>query len=229
MTMPETLPRRLVAEGLGTGWLLCAIVGSGIMAERLSGGNSGIALLCNSLATGAALIVVILTFGAVSGAHFNPVVTLADASQGGLPWREVAPYIASQMGGAFLGVVAAHAMFDLPLVQWSGHVRSGAPQLVSEAIATFGLLATIWGTSRRRPESVPFAVGLYITAAYWCTSSTSFANPAVTLARAFTDTFTGIRFSDTPAFIGGQLIGACAATVVFRWLVPARPDPVRRS
>jgi len=215
--------QRIVAEGLGTALLACAVVGSGIMADRLSGGSAALSLLCNTIATGAALVVLILTFGPVSGAHFNPAVTLADASQGGLRWREVPLYVGSQLLGAVAGVVLAHAMFALPLLQLSGHARSGLPQLLSECVATFGLLAVIWGTSRRRAETVPFAVGLYITAAYWFTASTSFANPAVTIGRAFTDTFTGIRGSDVPAFIAAQLVGASAATALFRWLVPSLP------
>jgi glycerol uptake facilitator-like aquaporin len=219
---PPTLARRLVAEGLGTAFLLAVVIGSGIMGERLAGGNVAIALLANTLATGAGLVVLILTFGPVSGAHFNPAVTLAAASQGGLPWREVTGYVVAQLAGAFLGVAAAHLMFTEPLFSASTHVRAGAAQLTSEFIATFGLLATIWGCARSRPAVVPFAVGSYITAAYWFTSSTSFANPAVTLARAASNTFAGIRPADTPGFILVQLFGAAAATVLFSWLVPRR-------
>ena len=214
------LPRRAVAEGLGTALLLATVVGSGIMGERLAGGNVAIALLANTLATGAALVALILTFGPISGAHFNPAVTLADASQGGIAWRDVPVFIGAQLVGAFAGVAVAHVMFGAPVFFASQHVRSGAPQWVSEFVATFGLLAVIWGCARRRPGLVPFAVGAYITAAYWFTSSTSFANPAVTLARAASDTFAGIRPVDTPAFIVAQLAGAAAATVLFRWLVP---------
>ena len=216
--------RRLTAEFLGTALLLATVVGSGIMAERLAGGNVAIALLANTIATGAALVALILTFGPVSGAHFNPAVTLADASQGGLPWRHVPGYIAAQVAGAIAGTWAAHAMFELPLVQVSRHIRSGPAQMFSEFVATFGLLAVIWGCSRRRATSVPFAVGAYITAAYWFTASTSFANPAVTLARAMTDTFAGIQPADVPGFIAAQLIGAAAATALFRWLVPTLPQ-----
>ena len=218
-----SLGRRLVSELLGTGLLLCAVVGSGIMGEQLADGNVAIALLANTIATGAALVVLILTFGPISGAHFNPAVTLADATQGGIGWRDVPAYIVAQVAGAFAGVFAAHLMFALHLLQVSQHVRAGSAQWVSEFIATFGLLAVIWGCSRRRAESVPMAVGLYITSAYWFTASTSFANPAVTIARSFTDTFAGIRPADAPAFIAAQLAGAIAATLLFRWLVPALP------
>ncbi|MGK3981610.1 MIP/aquaporin family protein [Sorangium sp. So ce136] len=217
------LPRRAVAEALGTALLLATVVGSGIMAERLAGGNVAIALLANTIATGAALVALILTFGAISGAHFNPAVTLADASQGGLPWREVPAYLLAQVAGAFAGVAVAHVMFGEALFSASRHDRSGLAQWMSEFVATFGLLAVIWGGVRRRAEAVPFAVGAYITAAYWFTSSTSFANPAVTLARAASDTFAGIRPADAPGFIVAQLAGAAAATLVFRWLVPALP------
>jgi glycerol uptake facilitator-like aquaporin len=218
-----TLSRRLVSEGVGTCLLLTAVVGSGIMAERLSGGNGALALLCNTAATGAALVALILTFGSISGAHFNPAVTVADASQGGLAWRDVSGYVVAQLVGAVAGVALADAMFGEPLWAWSHHVRSGFPQILSECVATFGLLCTIWGCSRRRPEATPFAVALYIVAAYWFTASTSFANPAVTLARSLTDTFTGIRPADAPAFIAAQIVGAGAATVLFRWLIPPLP------
>jgi len=218
-----TLARKAAAEAVGTAFLLAVVVGSGIMGERLSGGNVAIALLANTLATGAGLVALILTFGPISGAHFNPVVTLADASQVGLPWREVPAYVAAQITGAFAGVAAAHLMFGEPIFFASRHLRAGSAQLFSEFVATFGLLAVIWGCSRRRSEAVPFAVGAYITAAYWFTSSTSFANPAVTLARAASDTFAGIRPQDAPGFIAAQLVGAAAATTLFRWLVPSLP------
>ena len=201
--------------------LLAAVVGSGIMGERLSGGNVAIALLANSIATGAMLVALILTFGPISGAHFNPAVTLADASQGGLPWREAPIYIAAQIAGAFAGVAAAHLMFSERLFFASHRVRAGGPQLFSEFVAAFGLLSVIWGSTRSRSSIVPFAVGAYITGAYWFTSSTSFANPAVTLARAASDTFAGIRPADAPGFIAAQLAGAMAATLLFRWLAPS--------
>lgn len=200
--------------------LLAAVVGSGIMGERLAGGNVAIVLLVNTLATGAALVALILTFGSISGAHYNPAVTLADASQGGLAWRDVPAYLAAQIAGAFAGVAAAHVMFGEPLFSASRHAREGGAQMFSEALATFGLLSVIWGCARMRSTAVPFAVAAYISAAYWFTASTSFANPAVTLARSATDTFTGIRLIDAPAFILAQLAGAAAATVLFRWLVP---------
>lgn len=218
-----TPARRLTSELLGTALLLAAVVGSGIMGERLSGGNVAIALLANTLATGATLTTLIYTFGPISGAHFNPAVTLADASQGGMRWREVPGYIAAQVVGALLGVAAAHLMFGEAVIQVSQHVRAGGAQLFSEFVATFGLLSVIWGCSRRRAEAVPIAVGLYITGAYWFTASTSFANPAVTLARSFTNTFAGIRPADAPGFIVAQLAGAAAATLLFRWLVPSLP------
>ena len=203
--------------------LLVAVAGSGIMGERLAAGNNAIALLANSLATGAALFALILTFGPISGAHFNPAVTFSDASQGGLPWREVPAYVVAQISGAFLGVALANTMFGLPVFFASKHIRSGASLLLSEGVGTFGLLAVIWGCVRFQPGYVPFAVAAYITGAYWFTSSTSFANPAVTLARAATDTFAGIRPSDVPGFILSQIAGATAATGLFRWLAPASP------
>lgn len=218
------LSRRVVAEALGTALLLATVVGSGIMAERLAGGNTAIALLANTIATGGGLVALILTFGPISGAHFNPAVTLADATQGGISWRDVPLYIIAQITGAFAGVAAANLMFDEPAFFASQHVRAGAGQLLGEFIATFGLLAVIWGCARRRSAAVPFAVGAYITAAYWFTSSTSFANPAVTLARSASDTFAGIRPADTPGFIIAQLLGATAATLLFRWLVPSLPE-----
>jgi glycerol uptake facilitator-like aquaporin len=198
------------------------------MGEQLAAGNVAIALLANALATGAALVALILTFGPISGAHFNPVVTLADASQGGLPRRAVIPYIAVQVTAAILGVVLANTMFGKPAVEWSQHVRQGPLQLLSEFVATFGLVSVIWGTVRSRPGAVPFAVGAYITAAYWFTPSTSFANPAVTLSRAFTDTFAGIRPNDVPGFVLAQVLGAAAATALFRWLVPSLPQAADR-
>ena len=213
------LGRRVIAEALGTAFLLAAVVGSGIMGERLAGGNVAIALLANTIATGAALVALILTFGSISGAHFNPAVTLADASQGGMPWREVPAYVVAQVVGAFAGVAAAHVMFELPLFFASQRVRAGGAQMFSEFVATFGLLAVIWGCTRGRPTETPYAVAAYITAAYWFTASTSFANPAVTLARAASDTFAGIRPADAPAFLLAQLLGAACATAVFRWLL----------
>jgi glycerol uptake facilitator-like aquaporin len=221
MTVDRT--RRLASELVGTAMLLAAVVGSGIMAERLAGGNQAIALLANTIATGAALVALILTFGPISGAHFNPAVTLADASQRGVGWRDAAGYIAVQVVGAVVGVWAAHMMFAEPVLMLSTATRSGPPQIFSEFVATFGLLSVIWGCSRRQPTMVPFAVAAYITAAYWFTASTSFANPAVTVARALTDTFAGIRPADVPGFVAGQLAGAGAATVLFKWLVPALP------
>src|ERR1700680_1018383 len=218
-----SLGRRVAAETVGTALLLAAVVGSGIMGERLAGGNVAIALLANTLATGAMLVALILTFGPVSGAHFNPVVTLADAWQGGLPWREVPGYLAAQMFGAFAGVAAAHLMFGEPLFSASRHMRAGGAQIFSEFVATFGLLAVIWGCVRLRSAAVPFAVGAYITGEYWFLASTSFANPAVTLARSASDTFAGIRPTDVPWFIVAQLAGAAVATLLFRWLVPSLP------
>lgn len=215
--------RRSVAELVGTAFLLIAVAGSGIMAERLSSGNVALALLANSTATGAALIALILAFGVVSGAHFNPVVTLADAALGGIPWRDVPSYLAAQIAGAFVGVGAANMMFDKPTFFVSHHIRAGSGQVFGEFIATFGLLAVIWGCARTRSSAVPFAVGAYIAGAYWFTSSTSFANPAVTLARTATDTFAGIRPVDAPAFIIAQIGGATGATVLIWWLIPSLP------
>jgi glycerol uptake facilitator-like aquaporin len=223
------LLRKVVAEALGTALLLAAVVGSGIMADELARPNVALALLANTVATGAALVALIIAFGPISGAHFNPVVTLADASQGGLPWREVPAYIGAQLAGAFLGVAVAHVMFKQPALFFaSQHRREGIAQLTGEFVATFGLLAVIWGSVRRRPGLVPLAVGAYIAAAYWFTSSTSFANPAVTLARAASDTFAGIRPADAPGFIAAQIAGGAAATAVFRWLVPALPEVADR-
>jgi glycerol uptake facilitator-like aquaporin len=219
-----TLARRLVAEGLGTALLLATVVGSGIMAERLAAGNMAIALLGNTIATGAGLVAFILMLGPISGAHFNPAVTLADAAMGGLRWRDVPGYLAAQIAGAFAGVAVAHGMFGEPVFSASRHARAGGAQFLSEFVATFGLLCVIWGVARRRSTAVPFAVGAYITAAYWFTASTSFANPAVTMARSATDTFSGVRPADVPGFIVAQLLGSAAATLLFRWLVPALPE-----
>jgi len=215
-----TLARRLTAEGIGTAFLLATVVGSGIMGESLAGGNTAIALLCNTIATGAGLVALILTFGSISGAHFNPAVTLALASEGGLPWRHVPFYIVVQIGAAFAGVAAAHLMFGQPVFFASHHIRSGPAQMWSEFIATFGLLTVIRGCISQRPTLVPFAVGAYITAAYWFTASTSFANPAVTLARAATNTFAGIRPEDTAGFIVAELLATVSVTLLFRWLAP---------
>jgi glycerol uptake facilitator-like aquaporin len=216
-----TLARRLTAEAVGTALLLAGVVGSGIMGERLAGGNVAIALLANTLATGAVLVALILTFGPISGAHFNPAVTLTDAWQGSLAWGEVPGYVMVQIIGAFVGVAVAHLMFEHPLFALSHHARAGAAQLLSEFMATFGLLAVIRGCGQW--QATAFAVGAYIAAAYWFTASTSFANPAITLARAATDTFAGIRPADAPGFIAAQLVGAVVATALFRWLVPSVP------
>jgi glycerol uptake facilitator-like aquaporin len=224
--LPEmkSLRMEVVSEALGTALLLAIVVGSGIMGERLAGGNVAVALLANTLATGAGLVALILTFGPISGAHFNPVVSLCDAWMGGLPWRKVPAYLIAQFLGALLGVAAANLMFDLPMFFASHHARTGPSQWFSEFVATFGLLSVIWGCSRRRSSVVPFAVGAYIIAAYWFTASTSFANPAVTLARSASDTFAGIRLQDAPGFILAQLLGAAVATALFRWLVPGLPQ-----
>lgn len=219
--MKVNLRRQLAAEFVGTAMLLTAVVGSGIMAERLAGGNVAVALLANTVATGAALVALILTFGPVSGAHFNPAVTLSDAIVGGISWRGAIFYIGAQISGALVGVAVANLMFDLPPFFASTKVRTGPSQWLGEFVATFGLLAVIWGVSRLHTAVVvPFAVAAYITAAYWFTSSTSFANPAVTIARSLSDTFAGIRPADAPAFIIVQLLAAFAATILFRWLVP---------
>jgi glycerol uptake facilitator-like aquaporin len=221
-----TLGRRVSAEALGTGFLLTAVIGSGIMGERLAGGNVAITLLANTLATGATLLALILTFGPVSGAHFNPAVTLAAASQGNLPWREAPGYVLAQLGGAFGGVAAAHLMFGVSLFSASQHRRAGAAQLFSEFVATFGLPSVITACARARSSMVACAVAAYITGAYWFTASTSFANPAVTLARMASDTFAGIRPADAPGFVAAQLTGAAAATLLLRWLVPPTDAPV---
>jgi glycerol uptake facilitator-like aquaporin len=225
----NSLPRRLTAEALGTALLLATVVGSGIMAERLADGNVALALLANTIATGAILVVLILIFGPVSGAHFNPAVTLADAWQGGLARRDALPYIGAQIAGAFIGVAVANLMFELPAWFAASKIRTGEAQWFSEFIATFGLLTAIWGSVRQRPSAAPFVVGAYITAAYWFTASTSFANPAVTLARAASDSFAGIRPFDAPGFIVAQLLGAFAATALFAWLMPARPVPAKEN
>src|SRR5271169_3629002 len=219
-----SLQRRVTAEFLGTLFLVATVIGSGIMAERLAGANVALALLANTIATGAILVALIFTFGGISGAHFNPAVTVADALERGMPWREVPAYIAAQCCGGLVGTIVAHLMFGLPLFSLSRHARSGGAQVFSEFVATFGLLAVIWGCSRVRANSVPFAVGAYITAAYWFTSSTSFANPAVTIARAVSDTFAGIRPVDVPFFVAAQMCGAIAATVLIRWLIPSLPE-----
>jgi len=221
----DPLARRLVAESVGTALLLACVVGSGIMGERLSGGNVAVALLANTVATGAVLVALILTFGPISGAHLNPAVTIADASQGGLSWRDASAYVVAQVAGAIVGVAIGDLMFGEPIVAFSRHVREGPAQMLSEFVATFGLVAVVWGCSRRHTAAVlAVAVAAYITAAYWFTASTSFANPAVTIARACTDTFAGIRPTDVPGFVVAQLLGATAATLLFRWLVPALPS-----
>ena len=218
--MPTSLARRVAAEFLGTAFLVAAVVGSGIMAERLSNGNTALALLANTVATGAALVALIFTFGPISGAHLNPAVTLADALERGLAWREVPHYMIGQILGGIAGAIIANLMFGLPVVSLSRHARSGPAQVLSEFIATFGLMSVIWGCSRLKSEAIPFAVAAYITSAYWFTASTSFANPAVTIARSLSDTFAGIRPADIGPFIAAQLCGAIAATLLFRWLVP---------
>lgn len=216
--MQASSARALTAEGLGTAFLLATVIGSGIMAERLAGGNVALALLGNTIPTGAILVVLILVFGPLSGAHFNPAVSLAFALRGQFAWSAVAPTIAVQIAGAVLGTWAAHLMFDLPVWQLSAKVRSGGGQWFAEAVATFGLVLTIFGCVARTPSAVPYAVGLYITAAYWFTASTSFANPAVTIARALSDTFAGIAPGSVPAFIAAQIAGALVAVVLARWL-----------
>lgn len=214
------LARRLVAEFVGTAFLLAVVIGSGVMGERLAGGNVAIALLANSTATGAGLVALILMMGPVSGAHFNPAVSIADAMERGISWKDCALYIAAQVSGAFVGVMAANVMFELPPVFISETARSGYGQLFSEVVATFGLIAVIFGCVRVRAEAVPVAVGTYIASAYWFTASTSFANPAVTLARIISNTFAGIRPADAAPFIAAQLAGAVLATLLFRWLQP---------
>jgi glycerol uptake facilitator-like aquaporin len=220
--MTNRLPQRLVAEGVGTGLLLAAVVGSGIMAERLSGGNVAVALLANTLATAGALVALILTFGPVSGAHLNPAVTLALAGSGALSWRAAPAYLAAQLLGAVLGVWLAHAMFELPVVQASSRVRTGWGQWAGEFTATFALLSAMWSCARHRPSATPYAVASVIAGAYWFTSSTAFANPAVTVARALSDTFAGIRPVDAPAFVAAQALGAAVVTALWVWLAPDR-------
>jgi glycerol uptake facilitator-like aquaporin len=215
--MPS-LPRRIFAEWLGTAFLLAAVIGSGIMAQKLAGGNGALALLCNTIPTGCILVVLILIFAPVSGAHFNPAVSLAFALRGELPWPIATLYIAAQIAGAIIGVWVAHLMFEIPVWQFSITARTGAGQWIAEAIATFGLLLTIFGCAARTPAATAYAVGLYITAAYWFTASTSFANPAVTIARSLSDTFAGIAPSGVPAFVMAQLAGMAAAVTVGRWL-----------
>jgi glycerol uptake facilitator-like aquaporin len=218
--MTPTLPRRIVSEFMGTAFLVAAVVGSGIVGDRLAGGNVAVALLANTIATGAALAALILTFGPISGAHLNPAVTIVDAIERGVSWTMAACYVPAQCAGGICGAIAAHLMFSLPAISLSHHARSGSAQVFSEFVATFGLLCVIWGCSRQRSQVVPFAVAAYITSAYWFTSSTSFANPAVTIARALSDTFAGIRPMDVPLFVAAQLAGAIAATLLLRWLVP---------
>jgi len=218
--MKISLARRTAAEFLGTAFLVAAVIGSGIMGERLSNGNVALALLANTIATGTALVALIAAFGPISGAHLNPVVTLMDALQKGILWAETPYYVSGQILGGIFGIVVAHLMFGLPIISLSHHVRSGPAQVFSEFVATFGLVSIIWGCSRRRPDAIPFVVGAYIMAAYWFTASTSFANPAVTIARCLSDTFAGIRPIDVPWFVLAQFLGGFAATMVFRWLVP---------
>jgi glycerol uptake facilitator-like aquaporin len=222
-----SLVQRLAAEALGTGLLVATVVGSGIMAESLAGGNVAVALLGNTIPTGAILVVLILGLGPISGAHFNPAVSLVMGATGALPWRETGLYVLAQALGGWLGTLAAHGMFDLALLQIAAKARTGPAQWFAEAVATFGLLATILSVVRFRIEAIPFAVGLYITAAYWFTASTSFANPAVTLARAFTDTFAGIAPANVPAFMAAQVAGALAAMAVFGWLLRETPSTAK--
>lgn len=217
-----TLGRKLAAECLGSAFLLATVVGSGIMGAKLAGGNVALALLGNTLPTGAILVVLILIFGPISGAHFNPAVSVAVAQRGELSWRDCAMYIAAQIAGAVVGVLVAHAMFDLPILQVSSTARTGTGQWIAEFVATFGLLLTIFGCVARAPTAVPYAVGLYITAAYWFTASTSFANPAVTVARSLSDTFAGIAPSSVPAFVLTQGLGAAVAIPFASWLWPSR-------
>lgn len=215
-----SMPRRIVAETLGTAFLLATVIGSGIMAERLAGGNQALALLGNTLPTGAILVVLILIFGPVSGAHFNPAVSTAMAMRNGLPWSAASLYIVAQVAGGIAGVWAAHLMFELPVLQTASKIRFGPAQWFAEFVAAFGLLLTILGTLARAPSSVSYAVGLYITAAYWFTASTSFANPAVTLARAFSDSFAGIAPGSVLPFVASQFAGAASACLLARWLWP---------
>jgi glycerol uptake facilitator-like aquaporin len=225
--MKSNLRARIVAEFLGTAFLVAGVLGSGIMAERLAGGNVALALLANTIATGAALVALILAFGPISGAHLNPVVSLANAMEGGLAWPETLPYMAAQILAGVSGTVAAHGMFGLPPLSLSRHIRGGPAQFLSEFIATFGLLSEICGCSRSRSSAVPFAVGSYTTSAYWFTASTSFANPAVTIARCWSDSFAGIRPADVPLFVVAQFAGGIAATILFRWLIPGLPSTAK--
>jgi glycerol uptake facilitator-like aquaporin/protein-tyrosine-phosphatase len=222
--MQASLGRRAAAEFAGTCLLVAAVIGSGIMGERLASGNVAVALLANTIATGAALVALILAFGPISGAHLNPAVTLCDAMERGVSWGDAAVYVVAQITGGIAGAAIAHLMFRLPLFSYSQHARHGGAQVFSEFVATFGLMAVIWGVSKSRSAAVPYAVAAYITAAYWFTASTSFANPAVTIARALSDTFAGIQPADAPLFIGAQLLGAVTATLSFRWLVPSLPQ-----
>jgi glycerol uptake facilitator-like aquaporin len=217
--------RRLVAEALGTALLVAVVVGSGIMGDQLADGNDAVALLGNTLATGAALVVLILIFEPISGAHFNPAVSLSFALQGELRWPNLFVYVPMQIAGAIAGALLAHAMFDQPLVQVSAHIRTGIGVWIGEIVASFVLLATIIGCLRSAPQTVPYAVGLAISAGYWFTSSTSFANPAVTIARSLTESFSGIRPADVPGFIVAQIVGAIAATVIMAWLWASRSRP----
>ena len=226
--MSYSATQRVAAEGLGTALLVTAVVGSGIMAEKLAGGSMALALLCNTIPTGAILYVLIVTLGGVSGAHFNPVVSLVFALRGELPWPTVAPYIVAQVVGGIVGTVLAHLMFDLPLLQFSATARTGVAQWVSEAVATFALLFAILGTIRARPEAVPVAVALVIVSAYWFTASTSFANPAVSIARALSNTFAGITPRDVPAFVVAQFFGGGLALVVAQAGFGWKPDPGER-
>jgi glycerol uptake facilitator-like aquaporin len=221
--MKFNLRARLTAEFVGSAFLVAAVVGSGIMGERLAGGNIAIALLANTIATGAVLVALILTFGPISGAHLNPAVSLADAMEHGIAWPDAVAYIAVQCAGKAAGAIIAHLMFGLRWYSVSTHSRHGWSLVLSEFVATFGLLSVICGCSRLRSGAVPFAVASYITAAYWFTASTSFANPAVTIARGLSDTFAGIEPADVPLFIVAQLTGALAATFLFRWLIPTVP------
>lgn len=215
---PQTLRRKIVAEGVGTAFLVAAVVGSGIMGDNLSGGNDALTLLANTLSTGFALIVLILVFAPISGAHFNPVVSFLFAANRTLPWKDFFFYVPAQIVGGIAGTVIAHAMYGLPLIELSSHMRHGSGEWLGEILATFGLLLTIFGCLRAKPDSVPYAVGLFIMSAYWFTSSTSFANPAVTIARAFTDSFAGIRPADVPAFLLAQIAGMALAFGFVQWL-----------
>lgn len=218
--MNQTLARRVVAEALGTCFLLAAVVGSGIMAERLAGADIALALLANTIATGAALLALILTFGPISGAHFNPIVSLASVLEKALGWKALAFYSSAQIAGAIAGVMLANTMFGLPVISFSRHARGGMEQLLSEFVASFGLVMVIAGSARQRFNAVAFAVAAYISAAYWFTPSTSFANPAVTIARSLSNTFTGIASSNVLGFVVAQILGGVAATLLFQWLIP---------